>query len=101
MVRWSLTFLLCYPLVIVGLLVFFILFPPAGLSPQISDILLGFTYAVIFVSIIAAVVRLAKSQRPRRYSWIAVHCGVAAICFISMALPPQWSGLIAISTVAL
>ena len=98
---WSLKFLLCYLLVIVGLLVLFILFPPAGLAPQISGILLGFTYAVMFVSIVAAVVRLAKSQRPRRYSWIAVHSGVAAICFISMTLPPQWSGLITISTVAL
>jgi hypothetical protein len=99
-VRWSLKFLLCCLLVIIGLLVAFILFPPAGLAPQISGTQLGLTYAVMFVSIIA-VVRLAKSQRPGRHCWIAVHSGVAAICLVSMALPPQWSGLITISAVVL
>jgi len=104
MLRSSIKFLLYCVLVIVGLLILFVLFPPGAVKPgqatQISGLQFWLVYTAIFFSIIP-LVRLAKSRIPGRHSWIAVHSGVLAIGFTSMPLLPQWCGLITASTYVL
>jgi hypothetical protein len=100
MVRWGIKFLLCCVLVIGGLIVLFVLFPPGparpGQTTQISWLQLGSTYAAMFFSLVP-LMRLAKSRIPGRHSWIGVHSGVLAIGLISMPLLPQWCGFITAS----
>src|SRR5882757_276818 len=97
MLRLSIKFLLCCVLVIAGLLILFVLFPPGAVKPgqatQISGLQFWLVYTAIFLSLVP-LVRLAKSRIPGRYTWIGVHSGVLTIGFISMPQLPQWCGLI-------
>jgi hypothetical protein len=104
MARWSIKFLLACVLVIVGLLVLYVLFPPGPVRPgqttQISWPQLGVVFSVMFLSALA-IASLEKLQIPGRHTWIGVHSGVLVTGFISMPLFPQWCGLITAATYAL
>jgi hypothetical protein len=78
--------------VVTGLVIVFVLFPPAGVMPGQTARSPNWAFAAMMVVWGFSIGSLTRSRNPELKTWIGIHIAIVGVGALTFSLLPQWSG---------